>query len=78
MALENGQGKHMKAIKAKNRAIIVKWEANNKGSMMDCSKATGISYACVRAHFAEMAEDQIKSESIEFDKKLREAMEAAK
>lgn len=73
MALENGQGKHMKAIKAKNRAILVKWEAENKGSMMDCSKATGISYACVRAHFAEMAAEQRKYEGDALGKELKKA-----
>lgn len=55
MGLEDGRGKYMKEQHKKNRMAIVEWEQNNTGSMRDCARDTGISYACVRSHFAEMA-----------------------
>ena len=58
MAIEDGRGEYMKGIKKKNRETLIEWAKNNKGSMMDCSRGTGISYSCVRTHFAEMAAEK--------------------
>lgn len=58
MSIEDGRGKHMKEIHAKNRATIVDWFKKNTGSMKDCSNETGISYMTVRTHVAELRVEQ--------------------
>lgn len=61
MEIVNHQGQNMKKIKAKNRETIVAWfKENNFGSMKQCSDETGICYATVRAHVAELRMDQGK------------------
>lgn len=58
MGIEDGRGKYMKNLKERNREVIVNWFENNSGTMVDCSKETGISYATVRNHVAELRAQQ--------------------
>ena len=61
MEVKNHQGLHMKDKKAKNRETIVEWfKENNFGSMKQCSDETEICYATVRAHVAELRNEQDK------------------
>lgn len=55
---KNYQGEHKREEKIKNRARIVEWCKNNRGSMKKCSDDLDLHYNTVRMHFAELRVEQ--------------------